>query len=484
MGFTEPHRVAETIRGWHHGRIAATRSERGRELFTRLAPRLLEAAHATGAPDAAFNRFAAFFAHLTSGVQIQSLFLAQPRIFELLVQALAFAPRLAATLARRPSALDAMLDADFHEGLDPSDAQAIEAAADQADGFEAAMDAVRRLHREQAFRIGVQVMSGAADAETVGAAFADLADACIRALARAALAEVERIGGVFPGDVAVVALGKAGSREMSAGSDLDLMTLYRAAETGAVSLGKGWAAETFYARFTQRLVAALTAPTGEGGLYEVDLRLRPSGTQGPVAVNIKAFETYYADEAETWEFLALTRARIAWSSSEAFAGAAEAAIEAALRRPRERARTLADARAMRILMEKEKPPESVWDMKLSRGGLVDIEFVAQVLQILGAGAGGPLNPHTAQALALLADAGLAEAGLIGDLENAWRVQQNLSQVLKLALPDSGDPAHEPPAFRALLAKAAGVDNFKMLQSMLRSKRAGARHAYDLMLRGN
>jgi glutamate-ammonia-ligase adenylyltransferase len=484
MGFSDPHQVAQTIRSWHHGRILATRTERGRELLTRLAPRLLEAAHDSGAPDAAFNRFSDFFSALTSGVQIQSLFLAQPRIFELLVQALAFAPRLATAVARRPSALDAMLDAGFHAGLSPHDARSIEEAADQADGFEAAMDAVRRLHREQAFRIGVQVMSGAADAETVGPALADLADACIRGLARAALAEVERVGGVFPGEVAVVALGKAGSREMTAGSDLDLMTLYRPAEPGAVSQDKGWAAETFYTRFTQRLVAALTAPTGEGGLYEVDLRLRPSGTQGPVAVNLKAFEAYYGGEAETWEFLVLTRARVAWSSSPAFAREADAAVEHALRQSRDRGATLADARKMRTLIEKEKPAESVWDMKLSRGGLVDIEFVAQVLQILNAERGGPLHPHTAQALALLGKAGLAPSALVRDLEDAWRLQQNLSQLLKLALADHGDPAREPAAFRALLAKAGGARDFKMLQEMLRSNRAAARKAFDELLRGN
>ena len=241
MGFSNPHQVAETIRGWHHGRIAATRTERGRELFTRLAPRLLEAANATGAPDIAFNRFADFFAGLTSGVQIQSLFLAQPRVFELVVRVMAFAPQLAATLARSPAALDAMLDRSFHAHAGAGRGRPRRAVEDgrgrpmAEHGFEAAMDAVRRIHREQAFRIGVQVMSGVADAEAVGAAFADLADACIRALARAALAEVERIGGAFPGDLAVVALGKAGSREMTAGSDLDLMTLYRAAEPGAAS---------------------------------------------------------------------------------------------------------------------------------------------------------------------------------------------------------------------------------------------------------
>ena len=211
------------------------------------------------------------------------------------------------------------------------------------------MDAVRIVHREQAFRVGVQVMSGAASAAAAGKAFADLADVCIEALADAALAETERLGGAFPGDVAVVALGKCGSREMSAGSDLDLMTLYRGSDPHAASEIKAWDAATFYGRFTQRLIAALSSQTAEGGLYEVDMQLRPSGTKGPVAVSFAAFEGYYEAEAETWELLALTRARVVWSTSPAFAADAEAAIEAALRRPRERApgrrRRARDARA-------------------------------------------------------------------------------------------------------------------------------------------
>src|SRR5205814_1965367 len=136
----------------------------------------------------------------------------------------------------------------------PEELAAVIEAARSADAFEAAMDAVRRIHRDQSFRIGVQVMSGAASAEQAGRAFAELADACIRALAPAALHEAERIAGAFPGDAAVVALGKCGSHEMTAGSDLDLMTLYRPADRAATSAIKGWSAETFYARFTQRLV--------------------------------------------------------------------------------------------------------------------------------------------------------------------------------------------------------------------------------------
>ena len=484
MGFSRPAQVSETIRAWHHGRIGATRTERGRELFTRLAPRLLEALQATGAPDTAFLRFSDFFGALSSGVQLQSMFLAQPRLFHLVVEILAFAPELARTLARNPAAMDAMLDRDFYAGLDAVDLEVLARACAEAmaaHGFEAAMDAVRRAHREQAFRIGVQVLSGSASAADAGPAFAGLADACIRALAAAALAETERLGGAFPGEVAVVALGKAGSREMTAGSDLDLMTLYRPSSPGAQSAGRGWAAETFYTRFTQRLMSALSVQTAEGGLYEVDLRLRPSGTQGPVAVNLAAFEGYYEGEAETWEYLALTRARVVWSSSPAFAKVAGQAIETALRKPRDAVRTAKDVKAMRALMDKERPAKGFWDLKLSRGGLVDIEFAAQHLQIIHAAEDGPLRPHTGEALLALRDAGLVSAGLAGDLERAWRLQQDLSQVLKVALPEGEDPSHEPEALRALLAKAGHEPDFKTLTETLKTLRAAARKAFEAVL---
>jgi len=478
MGFRNPPRVSQTIRAWHHGHVQATRTERGRELFTRLAPRLLEAAQATGAPETAFNRFCDFFGGITSGVQLQSLFLAQPKLFELVVQVLAFAPHLAATLGRRPEAIDAMLDPDFFSPIEIALERAdMTRAVSRAEGFEAAMDVVRRVHREQAFRVGVQVMSGAASAEVAGRAFADLADLCIEALGPAALAEAERLGGGFPGDVAVVALGKCGSREMSATSDLDLMTLYRAADPHAASELKGWDASVFYGRFTQRLIAALSSPTAEGQLYEVDMQLRPSGTKGPVAVSFAAFDHYYQGEAETWELLALTRGRIVWATSEAFAADATAAIETALRRPRDRAATAKDVREMRQLLEDERPPKGDWDLKLSPGGLVDIEFAAQFLQLAHAAEGGPLRPNTAEALAALGEAGLAAPQPLAALSEAWRLQQDLTQLLKVALGDNPDPEAEPKAFQALLARAGGAKTFKALKGRLGAMQAAARAAY-------
>ena len=482
MGFSSPERVAATIRSWHHGHIAATRTARGRELFTRLAPRLLDAANASGAPDDAFNRFGDFFAGLSSGVQIQSLFLAQPRLFELIVEVMAFAPRLASTLARRPTALDALLDPAFFGPMEmPKDAP-----WDAAD-FEGSMDAARRLFRDQTFRIGVRVISGTAGARDAGAAFADLGDLIVGGLAPAALAEVERLGGAFPGQVAVVALGKAGSREMTAKSDLDLMTLYladgppeqRGAEMSAI---KGWGAESFYARFTQRLASALSAPTGEGTLYEVDLKLRPSGTKGPVAVSFAAFEDYYDREAETWELLALTRARVIWASSPEFQAKAEGAIAAALRRARDPKKTAVDVLEMRQLMEDERPGKGDWDLKLTPGGLVDIEFAAQFLQLVHAADGGPLAQNTGEALVALREAGLGDKAAMMALEAAWRLEQDLSQLVKVALEDGHDPDTEPKAFRALLARAGGVREFKSLKTKLAKAKVEARKAFEAIVK--
>jgi glutamate-ammonia-ligase adenylyltransferase len=480
MGFRQGPAVSGTIRHWHHGHIAATRTERGREVFTRLAPRLLEAAAATGAPDAAFARFADFFRGLSLSVQVQSMFLAQPRLLELVVRVMAFAPRFARTLAKRPAVLDALLDPTFFGPLAPPTDLA--ARLESAPGFEAAMDEARRLHAEAAFRIAVQVLGGVASAEDAGRAFADLADALVSGLAQSALAEVERLAGVFDGEVAVIALGKCGSREMTARSDLDLMTLYLPASPPAESAIKGWSASTFYARFTQRLVAALSAPTAAGTLYDVDLQLRPSGTAGPVAVSVAAFDSYYAGEAETWELLALSRAGVVWASSADFARQATEAIEGVLRRPRDAAAVARDVLDMRALMAAERPPHGFWDLKLGEGGLVDMEFCAQHLQLIAAAEGGPLRQNTGEALAAFAAAYPARAPMLEGLLSAWRLQQHLSQLLKIALDEGESPEDEPPAFRTLLAKAGGARTFSILKTRLAAARRTAHTAFEALVK--
>jgi glutamate-ammonia-ligase adenylyltransferase len=474
MGFTRPGDISATIRGWHHGHIAPARSERGRELLTRLTPRLLDSIAATGAPDVAFQRFTEFFIALRAGVQIQSLFLAQPRLLSLVVRMMAFAPRFARALARRPAALDALLDPGFLGELEsPATIAAILAATED---LETAMNVARRLGAEGALRIAVQLLGETTDAEAAGRAFTTLADGLIQGLADASLADLNEVAGSFPGEVAVIALGKCGSAEMSATSDLDLMTLYDPGPAGAASSRKGLSAESFYARFTQKLVAALSAPTAEGDLYAVDLQLRPSGGKGPVAVSTPAFEAYYARDAETWELLALTRARVVWASSAVFGADARLKLELALRRPRAQARLAKDVRDMRALLKRERPPWGVWDMKRAPGGLVDIEFAAQYLQLAGASKGGPLNQNTGAALQAIIGDGPDLAPDLETLLEAWRLQQALSQMLKIALQPKASPESEPASFRRLLAKVGGARDFAALKRTLSRSRAGAEAA--------
>jgi len=471
MGFSDPAQISDAIRSWHHGRIPATRSARGRELFTRLAPRLLTVAARTGAADAAFRRFSVFFAGLSAGVQVQALLLNQPELFQRIVSVMAFAPRLARTLGRYPAALDSMLDVRFETelGVNTGLFDQMEAEAADAGDFEGAMNAVRRLHREQVFRIGMQTLSGRIGPQAAGRGFTNLADAVMRTLSAAALAETVRLGGAMTGSVAVIAFGKAGSGEMTAGSDLDLMTVYDAPPE-AVSAGKGWAADVFYVRFTQRLISALSAHTADGGLYEVDMRLRPSGSKGPVSVRLSGLDAYYGSEAATWEFMALTRARVVWASDPAFAARAAMAIEQALRRPRPGIDVAGDVRAMRDLMARERRPEGFWDLKLVPGGLIDAEFVGQYRQLRAAAEGRPLTVSTLEQLSN--DPALHEA---------WRLQQGLAQLLACAFDDRADVEAEPATFHARLAAATGQTDFAALIARLEQVRAEARAAFEAAL---
>jgi glutamate-ammonia-ligase adenylyltransferase len=477
MGFSHPTQVSATIRQWHHGRIAATSTARGRELFTRLAPRLLEAARRTGAPDAAFTRFASFFSRLSAGAPVQSMLLGEPAVLEQLVEMLAFAPDLARTLAQHPAVLDALMDGRFRQPVDAAGAGgAIHGGVRAEDGLEATMVAARRIGREESFRIGLQILAGSVDPVGAGRAYTDLAQACVAVLAPRALAAVEQRAGAFPGAVAVLALGKAGSQEMTARSDLDLMVVY-AAELGATSRDKGWRAETLYGRFAQQLVSALSAPTAEGGLYTVDMRLRPAGSDGPLAVSLPIFESYYADEAETWELMALTRGRVFWASDPEFGDRLSGAQEAALRRPRDPAKMAQEARAMRTLLELKKPSRGDWDLKHAPGGLIDLEFTAQLLQLTYAEAGGPLRTSTFEALHALGEAGRLGARDAKRLLEGWRMHSALHQLVSASLEKGADPGAEPGSYRRKFARAGGARTLPALQARLRRSQASTHHTW-------
>lgn len=458
LGFSDPSAAIDTIRNWHRGRVPATRSARGREILTAILPGMLKAMGVTGEPDQAFRWFSRFFEGLSSGVQTLSMLMAEPALLDDLVSTLALAPRLAQILARRPDLLEALV------------ANVIPRAPDLNDevSFDAALDEWRRYHREQSFLTGHRLLHGLLPTDRAAAAWTELADETIHQMAWAAAAETTRRYGAASGRWAVFAMGKLGGKELTAGSDLDIILIYDSQAENA---------QTWFTRLTQRLITALTAPTAEGALYEVDMRLRPSGRAGPVAVSLPSFLHYQNEEAWTWEHMALTRLRYITGDEGLGEEVCEIAADAICARARsERRKSIpGDVSDMRATLYREKPGKGLWDLKTAEGGLIDIEFMAQKEMLLRARP-DLIRPSTALALSGLADADEnTEPEASEDwyfLRAALYLLSSLQQIQRLALGDTetagGEIASIPEGLKNRFCRAVGEEaGFEALEERLR-----------------
>jgi glutamate-ammonia-ligase adenylyltransferase len=482
MGFVRPAAVIAGVRAWHHGRYPAVRAPRARELLTEVQPVLIEALSKTADPDQAFLGFDKFLSDLPSGVQLFSLLKQHPGLLELIAAIMGTAPRLAGILSKRRRVLDAVLDPGFF-GKAPSLADLdahITNELGTARDFQEALDRARLLVNEQSFLIGVRLLTGAIDATRAGGAYALLAERVIVAMQAVVEREMVKVHGHVPdGAAAVVAMGKLGGREMTAASDLDLIVVYDFDTEATQSDGSRPLPVTqYYTRFTQRLISALTSPTAEGKLYDVDMRLRPSGQKGPVATQLSSFIEYQHREAWTWEHMALTRARVI-SGPPALRTAVEKTIHQVLTRPRDRTKIAADVHDMRARIAKEKGTSDPWELKQVRGGLVDLEFIALHLQLVHAAANpGDLDQNTVLALERLRDAGALPAAAAETLLPAARLINNLTQILRLCVEGPFDPVKAPDDLKALLARAGEAPEFARLHADLLAQEAAVGSLFD------
>lgn len=471
MGFAAPQDVARVVRSWHFGRYPAVRSEKARERLTELVPGLLKALSETANPQAAFFAFDAFLKQLPAGVQLFSMLCANRDLLGLLATIMGSAPRLAAILSRRAHVLDAVLAPDFFGGLPTAQTlrEHLDLALGEARGYEDLLDRARRFGQEQAFLIGVRVLSGTVTAGQAGAAYSALAELLVERLHAAAESELAAAHGRIAGGASVVlALGKLGGREMTAASDLDLIIVYDfPPATGRSDGRQALDPVTYYTRLTQRLISALSAPTGEGTLYQVDMRLRPSGHSGPLATSLASFANYHEESAWTWEHMALTRARVVSGDGE-LAAKVEAVIRDTLCRERDAGKLKQDVVEMRRRIDQEKGSADPWNLKTVPGGLVDVEFLAQYLQLAAAARRpGVLDQNTAAALRGLAAAGVLAAGHADALGDACALYHNLTQLLRLALEGELDLATAPRGLQALLTRTAGVPDIAILDAQVK-----------------
>jgi glutamate-ammonia-ligase adenylyltransferase len=470
MGFTQPGEVAAIIRSWHHGRFAATRSERARERLTEIMPDLLAALAASADPDTAFTSFDRFLRGLPAGVQLFSLLSANRNLLDLLTMVLGTAPRMAETLSRRPRTLDAMLDPGFFGQL-PTHEEMHAYLTERFAGvvsFEHALDYARVIANEQMFRIGVGIVTATANRAQAGQAYSALADALIELLLGYVTTEIEAAHGKIPGSsYAVVALGKLGGAEMMASSDLDLMIIYDIPADATGSDGpRPLSASQYFARMTQRLIAALSSPTAEGLLYEVDMRLRPSGNKGPIAVSLTGMVSYHQESAWTWERMALCRARVI-AGDAGLASRVSDTVRAILTLPRDIDATRTEVLDMRKRMISELFKGDKWDLKQVPGGLVEIEFISQFLQLAHASAGSEiLAQNTGLALERIGAAGILTIAQLAQLQSAYGLYQSLTQVLRLCVSGPFLMENASVALRRLLTNAADVPDIPTLEAVL------------------
>ncbi|HET7681022.1 MAG TPA: bifunctional [glutamine synthetase] adenylyltransferase/[glutamine synthetase]-adenylyl-L-tyrosine phosphorylase, partial [Xanthobacteraceae bacterium] len=469
LGFRNPLQVSEGVRHWLSGSYRTLKSETAREHLTALVPLLLRSIAKTENRETVFVAFDHFLTELHAGSRLFSLLRQNPDLVGFMVLILGTAPRLADILARYPHVIDPLLEPGFFGSL-PDEAKLRaewERAIGQTTSYEDFLDRIRMFGQEQMFLIGARILSQTVSAGQAGEAFANLADVMIRALDRAVQDNFAQTHGRVPGqETALLALGKLGGREMTASSDLDLIMVYDFDADAPQSDGpRPLYGSQYFARLTQRLISALTVQTNYGVLYPVDMRLRPSGRSGPLATQLAGFESYQEQEAWTWEHLALTRARIVSASSPQFESRVADVIRTALSRRRESAAVAGDVVEMRRAIATEKGDSDRWDLKFAAGGLIDLEFIAQYLQLVhAADHPGILHTSTARVLDKAWQLGLLPAAEAEVLRPAVRLYQNLTQILRLCLPGAFDPKTAGAGLLRLLVRAGDVPDFATLDA--------------------
>ncbi|MDH6230051.1 glutamate-ammonia-ligase adenylyltransferase [Mesorhizobium soli] len=484
LGFERPSDICRVIRSWHFGRYRATQSAEARERLTELTPALLEAFGKTRRADEALMRFDEFLAGLPAGIQLFSLLQSNPALLRLLATIMGTAPRLATIVTRRPHVFDGLLDPLLLSELPDRNylSTRLSVFLEGAKTYEDVLDRLRIFAAEQKFLIGVRLLAGSIDATRAGTAFSDLADLTIGSALDAVVDEFAvRHGRVKGGKAAILGMGKLGSRELTAGSDVDLILLYDHDPDAEESDGeKPLAPSHYYARLTQRLIAAVSAPTAEGVLYELDLRLRPSGNKGPVATHIDAFRRYQREEAWTWEHMAITRAR-AVAGDPTLCEAVEAEVASVLALPRDFSKVAKEAVDMRKMIEEEKPSRDLWDIKLIPGGLIDLEFIAQVAVLTHRIEEGPCTASTAETLARLSPE-FADAQARQELCDAYALYLSLTQMIRLCLTGAFERSDMPPGLADLLLRSTDLPDFGVLEAHLKETARKVRTNFDRLLR--
>jgi [glutamine synthetase] adenylyltransferase / [glutamine synthetase]-adenylyl-L-tyrosine phosphorylase len=485
LGFKEPIAVAQAVKLWLDGEYRVFRVESTRTAFAEFIPALIDGLARAEEPDRAVVAFDRFLQALQRGGRLITLLGQNRDLVALVALVLGAAPRLGDMLARQPQLMDGLIDPRFFGAMPDRREISDRLAATLADAgsYEEFLDRLRLFGQESLFLIGTRILSGTVSAQQASLAFADVAEGIVHTVHGLVTERFAAQHGRVKGQqTAILALGRLGSRDMTASSDLDLILLYDFDPEHPDSDGeRSLHGAHYFARLTQRLISAFTTRTNYGVLYDIDMRLRPSGRAGPLASHINSFSEYQEHEAWTWEHMALTRARVISASPE-FRGKIEKVIREALTRPRQPVSVAKDVADMRRAIAQEKGESDVWDMKYAAGGLTDIDFIAQYLQLSHAAAlPDILDVSTLRVLENAERLGVLAHPDAETLRGAGRLYNDLTQILRLCVAGRFKPELAGEGLLRVMARAGDAPDFSSLQARVKETQAEVRRVFKALV---
>ena len=458
----------ETVNNWRQ--LPAFRTERASKIFARLHPTIFNRLARSSHPREALLQLDGFLRRLPAGVQLFSLFEANQHLLELLVDTCAMAPRLASSLSNNTQVFDAVLEQNFIVPLE--DEMVLEKTLcnglDRASDFESVLRVARRWNNENNFKVGVHLLKGLSNCEQAGKSYARLANCVIKSLVPFVVEQFSSTYGPPPGRGFVfLAMGSLGAENLTSQSDLDLIMIYDPREEEHSQGKRPLAVQVYYARLTQAMVSALSSQMAEGKLFEIDMRLRPSGRKGPVATSLNSFIHYHENSAWTWEHLALTRAR-SLAGNEKLGIEIEDFRQKLIHKLEDYPKIITDVIDMRRRLSKNTPvekKEDVWECRLGKGKLLDIELLAQA----GALITNCMERDIGSQLLASSTNGLMTREEYEELSSHYSLLRQIMQVARLTVEGDFSPDTTGKGVIEILLQQTGMNSLETLRGKVQNQ---------------
>ena len=411
------------------------RSPRAEHIFNRLRPKILEKIRSTDKSNNALIAFDKFLVGLPTGVQLFSLFEANPQLIDLLVDIVGTAPALANHLAKSPVVFDAVIGGDFWTPwpkLTTLERQLSNLIKLETD-YEQKLEVSRKWKKEWHFRIGVHLLRGITNVNQAGTQYAELAETVLKVIFPVVISEFSKKYGKPPGrGASIFSMGSLGATHLNSTSDLDLIVIYDAEGIEFSDCPTPLNSRLYYTRLTQALVTAMTVEMSQGKLYEVDMRLRPSGRKGPVATSWTSFKDYQTNEAWAWEHLALTRGRVICGNSELSINIEDFRLQLIKNvRPEVAVRSLKE---MREKIQKIDLNNNKWEFKQGIGRMQDIELFSQLSTVIN----GQVTRDVSSGLIAGSESGLLTNTQLDQILKTYKFLKEMNMATRLI----NDPSQE------------------------------------------